>query len=100
MIVVGLSWLLFRARNLSQALAMLTDLRVLEWRPGFGPVLAYLGIVAAITLAIDMRLELWKEEYPFEKSHVELSIATAALLGALMIVFGPLEKNAFIYFQF
>jgi hypothetical protein len=100
MIVVGLSWLLFRARNLTQALTMLTDLRVLEWRSSFAPVLAYLAIIASLTLVIDLRLELWKEEYPFEKARVPLAIATASLFGVLMTVFGPMEMNAFIYFQF
>jgi hypothetical protein len=79
---------------------MLTDLRVGEWRPSFGPVLVYVGILAAITLAVDLRLELWDEEYLFEKAHLEIALPTAALLIAVMAIFGPMERNAFIYFQF
>ena len=100
MAVVGLSWLLFRARNFAQALAMLGDLRVFEWRPGFAPILVYLGAIAAIAAAIDLRLELWGEEYPFEKARAEIAIATAALFCVIMTVLGPMEMNAFIYFQF
>ncbi len=100
MTVVGLSWLFFRARDLTQALAMLSDLRLLEWRPSFAPVLVYLGVIAAIALAIDLRLEFRSEEYPFEKAGAEIAIATAAVFGAVMVVFGPMGTNAFIYFQF
>jgi alginate O-acetyltransferase complex protein AlgI len=100
MTVVGLSWLFFRARDLTQAIAMLADLRSLEWRPGFLPILVYLGVIAAITFAIDLRLEFWKEEYPFEKARTGFALAAAAVFGAVMVVFGPMESNAFIYFQF
>jgi alginate O-acetyltransferase complex protein AlgI len=100
MLVVGLSWLLFRARNLGQALSMLSDLRIFEWRPAFGPILAYLAVIIMITAAIDLRLELQGEEYPFEKASPRLAVATAAVLCAVMTVFGPMEMNAFIYFQF
>jgi hypothetical protein len=95
-----LSWLFFRARDLTQAIAMLADLRSLEWRPGFLPILVYLGVIAAITFAIDLRLEFWKEEYPFEKARTGFALAAAAVFGAVMVVFGPMESNAFIYFQF
>ena len=100
MTVVGLSWLFFRARDLTQALAMLSDLRLLEWRPSLAPVLVYLGVIAAITLAVDLRLEFWAEEYPLEKARAEIAMATAAVFGAVMVVFGPMGTNAFIYFQF
>ena len=100
MMVVGLSWLFFRARTLSQALGMLADLRLLEWRPEFLPILAYLGVIGLIALAIDLRLETRDEEYPFEKARPEIAISAAALACAVMVVFGPMEPNAFIYFQF
>jgi len=95
-----LTWLFFRARNLTQALAMLGDLRLLEWHPSFPPVIAYVAIIALITFAIDLRLELWNEEYPFENARTEFAMATAAVFCAVMVVFGPTELNAFIYFQF
>jgi len=100
MMVVGLTWLFFRARNLTQALAMLGDLRLLEWHPSFPPVITYVAIIALITFAIDLRLELWNEEYPFENARTEFAMATAAVFCAVMVVFGPTELNAFIYFQF
>ena len=100
MLVVGLSWLLFRARDLTQALTMLTDLRSFEWRPGFGAIMAYLAVIASVTLAIDLCLELRQEEYPFEKARTELAIGTATALAVVMVLFGPMESNAFIYFQF
>ena len=100
MLVVGLTWLFFRARDLNQALAMLGDLRVFEWRASFLPVMAYVAILALVTLAIDLRLELWGEEYPFEKARPEFAIAAATVFCASMVVFGPTGLNAFIYFQF
>ena len=100
MIIVGLSWLFFRAHDLTQALAMLGDLRSLEWRPSFPPVLEYLGVVTLIMIAVDIRLELRGEEYPFEKSQPEMAIVAAAVFAIVMVLFGPMEINAFIYFQF
>jgi alginate O-acetyltransferase complex protein AlgI len=100
MIVVGLSWLFFRARDLSQAMAMLADLRLFEWRSSFVPILTYIGAIAAVTVTIDLCLELRGEEYPFEKARPEIAITTAALFCAVLAVLGPLDANAFIYFQF
>jgi alginate O-acetyltransferase complex protein AlgI len=99
MTVVGLSWLFFRAHDVGQALAMLADLRLFEWQSSFAPILVYLGAITAITAAIDLCLELRGEEYPFEKAP-EIAIATAAAFCLVLTVFGPMEMNAFIYFQF
>jgi len=100
MTIVGLSWLFFRARNLSQALTMLADLAAWEWRASFSPILGYLAALALITLALDLCLELRQEEYPFENARPEMALATAVVFCALITVLGAMEMNAFIYFQF
>ena len=100
MLIVGLSWLFFRAPNLSHALTMLADLRVFEWRAAFLPVLGYLGALVAVTLAIDLFLEHRQEEYPFEKARPEMALAAALAFCAILTVLGPMGMNAFIYFQF
>ena len=100
MTIVGLSWLFFRARDLTQALTMLGDLRSLEWRPSFVPVIEYMGVITLIMVILDIRLELRGEEYPFEKSRPEIAIGAAAVFAIVMVLFGPMEMNAFIYFQF
>jgi D-alanyl-lipoteichoic acid acyltransferase DltB (MBOAT superfamily) len=100
MMVVGLSWLLFRAPSIAAALTMLGDLRLFDWRPAFLPMLAYLAVITLLLLALDLRLELRDEEYPFEKARPEFAIATATVCCVLIAVFGPMEKNGFIYFQF
>jgi D-alanyl-lipoteichoic acid acyltransferase DltB (MBOAT superfamily) len=100
MIVVGLSWLFFRAPNIGQAITMLGDLRFMEWRPEFVALIGYLSVLAMITLAIDLRLELMGEEYPFEKTNPGWAIASASGFYVVMLLLGPMDTNAFIYFQF
>jgi alginate O-acetyltransferase complex protein AlgI len=100
MIVVGVSWLLFRARSLTQAVTMLSDLGTFEWRTSFPPMLTYLGLIGTAALLIDLRLERSQEEYLFEKMRPEVAIATAAVLSAVTVLLGPMDTNAFIYFQF
>ena len=100
MIVVGLSWLFFRARNIRQAITMLGDLRQLEWQPRFVPLMGYLIVLAMAVLMIDLRLELCGEEYPFEKANPVWAVATVSALCVVMMLLGPMDTNAFIYFQF
>ena len=98
--IVGLSWLFFRAKNVTQAVSMLSDLRILEWKNSFLPILSYLGVLAFLMLAIDLRLELCDEEYPFEKSQAGFAVTSAAILAVITIFLGAMDINAFIYFQF
>ena len=100
MSVVGLSWLLFRARSIGHAMTMLGDLRFLEWRPQYLPMIGYLSVLAMVMLAIDLRLESTGEEYPFENASPRLAIASGCALCAVMLLLGPMDSNAFIYFQF
>lgn len=100
MTIVGLSWLFFRAKNLTQALSMLSDLRIFEWRIEFLPIISYLGVLIILMLAVDLRLELFGEEFPFEKSRADLAVASAACLALVTVFLGAMDINAFIYFQF
>src|SRR5271165_1445602 len=98
--VVALSWVFFRARSVHAALHMLGSLRHFEWRPQYGPQLAFLGIVSGVMLLMDLRLELCREEYIFEHQRLTWPIGAAAAMAALMVAYAASETNAFIYFQF
>jgi alginate O-acetyltransferase complex protein AlgI len=100
MAIVGLSWLFFRAKNVTQAMAMLADLGVLQWRDEFLPVLSYLAVLIAVVLAIDLRLILCDEEYPFENANSTVAVASAAALGTLTVLLGAMDISGFLYFQF
>ena len=101
MLIVGLSWLFFRARNIGQAMTMLGDLRFPRMAAAI-PAAGRLpgGVLAVVMLAIDLRLELWGEEYPFEKAQPAWAIAVVCAFCVVMAMFGPMDTNAFIYFQF
>jgi alginate O-acetyltransferase complex protein AlgI len=98
--VVALSWVFFRARSVRAALHMLASLRHFDWRPEYGPELAFLGVVSGVMLLIDARLELCGEEYVFERSSLAAPIAAAVAMAVLMVAFAASETSAFIYFQF
>jgi alginate O-acetyltransferase complex protein AlgI len=100
MTIVGLSWLFFRARSIGHALSMLADLRILEWQPQYMAMLVYLSALTVVMLLIDLRLERTGEEYPFEKASPRLAIAVACAFCIVMLLLGPMDSNAFIYFQF
>jgi D-alanyl-lipoteichoic acid acyltransferase DltB (MBOAT superfamily) len=98
--VVGVTWIFFRAKTVSAAFHMLGGLRHFAWQRQYGPELLFLGIVSAIGLAIDFRIEKNREEYIFERRSMAVPIAAAAAMAIIMIAFSASETNAFIYFQF
>jgi len=100
MLIVGLSWLFFRARDITQAMAMLGDMKALTWRPEFLPISTYLAGLIVVVLALDLRLNLCDEEYPFEKANPAFAMAAVAVLSAANVFLGAMDINAFIYFQF
>lgn len=100
LIVVGLSWVFFRAKSVTDAFRMLGSLSHFEWQSQYGPEILFLGIVSALILAVDLRLETSGEEYVFQRSNLIAPVCTAAVMAVLMVILAASETNAFIYFQF
>jgi hypothetical protein len=79
---------------------MLSGLASFEWRPAYGTAAVYLGAVTGLALLLDWRLEQHQEEYLFESSHPSVSLGAAMAMLAVVALFGAMQTNAFIYFQF
>jgi D-alanyl-lipoteichoic acid acyltransferase DltB (MBOAT superfamily) len=100
LVVVGASWIFFRARNVSTALHMLSSLARFRWRPQYGAEMLFLAVVSALMLAIDFRLEVCREEYVFEQGSIVVPVCAALAMALLIVAFAGSDTNAFIYFQF
>jgi D-alanyl-lipoteichoic acid acyltransferase DltB (MBOAT superfamily) len=98
--VVGLSWVFFRATNTADAFRHLAALRNFQWQPGLQPAFIFIAAIIAVMMVLDLRLEFYDEEYPFERSRLTVPIAAAASLSLAIALFGATGSNAFIYFQF
>ncbi len=98
--IVGFAWVFFRAPSLQQALTMFGGFTNFNWRPEYAAAISYLGVVSAVAVAIDLRLEYAKEEYLFESWHPRFALAAALGMCSVITVFGAIESSAFIYFQF
>lgn len=98
--VVGISWIFFRAKSLGAAVEMLRGALNIQWERQYGPELLFLAMMSGMMILIDYRLEICQEEYVFQKSHLALPVASAAVMSILMVLFAASETNAFIYFQF
>ena len=98
--LVCLAWIYFRAASLAGATRMIEDLRIWEWTPEFGITILVLGVVIAVTLLMDLRMEEYDEEYPFERLPAPRRVALAMILLVIVTAFSASQSNAFIYFQF
>jgi alginate O-acetyltransferase complex protein AlgI len=98
--VVGVSWIFFRAKSLGAAWEMLGNMTNLHWDHQYGPELLFLGVVSGVAILIDYRLEVYREEYVFEKAHLAAPVLASVAMAILIVVFAASETNAFIYFQF
>ena len=104
---VCLAWIFFRATSTQAAFHFLQGLGHLEWQRQYGTALQFLVIFTVPLFLLDLRLEKYQEEYPFEKlqrfgespSYRRRAIFAACLLLAVLI-FAATEPSAFIYFQF
>ena len=97
---VGLGWIFFRAKTVSEALHMVANAGHFQWQSQYGPEILFLLLVSSLGLAIDFRLEACDEEYVFQRSSLAVPVVTALAMSVLMIAFAASETNAFIYFQF
>ena len=98
--VVCLSWVFFRADTISKAVGMLRSMDHFQWSSDYTAACLLLGILGAITLMIDLRLENEGSEYPFAERSPLLRFAAAAMAMALLVLFSAGGSHAFIYFQF
>jgi len=100
LIVVGITWIFFRAKSLSAAIEMLRNASHFQWQHQYAAELLFLCMVSGLMMLIDYRLEAYGEEYVFEKAQVALPVCACVVMAILMIAFAASETNAFIYFQF
>jgi alginate O-acetyltransferase complex protein AlgI len=100
LVVVGVSWIFFRANSLAAALEMLRSTANFHWESQYGPELFFLGVLSGVMMLMDYRLEAYGEEYVFEKEQVAFPVCACAVMTVLMVTYAASETNAFIYFQF
>ncbi len=100
LVVVGVTWIFFRARSLGAALEMLRNLGRFQWQPQYGPEMLFLAVVSGAMMLLDWRLERADEEYVFQRAPLTVPVFACALMTVLMVLFAASETNAFIYFQF
>ena len=98
--IVGLAWVLFRARSIREAVQFLGYLSNFTWEPVYGSALVSLAVISALMLAIDIRTERSGEEYPWQHRAPRRCIELAASMLTVILFFAPGQPNAFIYFQF
>jgi alginate O-acetyltransferase complex protein AlgI len=97
--VVGIAWIFFRSTTLKQAINMVGDLVDFTWNADFGPVLIFIAVLGGIVVTMDLLLEQEDDEYLFQRQPISGPILAAGLL-LVTALFGALNSNAFIYFQF
>jgi D-alanyl-lipoteichoic acid acyltransferase DltB (MBOAT superfamily) len=100
LVVVGISWIFFRASSLGAALQMLRSTANFHWEAQYGPELLFLVVLSGVMMLMDYRLEAYGEEYVFEKAEIAIPVGACAVMIVLMIAYAASETNAFIYFQF
>jgi alginate O-acetyltransferase complex protein AlgI len=98
--LVCLAWVFFRAESLGQAVALLSGVTVLGWRPEYLIALKFLALMILPLALIDLVNEARGEEYLFERRAAPRRIVVAGLLLVALTFFSGNELNAFIYFQF
>ncbi len=98
--IVCFAWVFFRATSVSEAFRLLSDTSVNSARPELVTAAVVIAVVAAVCLAMDLRIENAREEYLFQNWTPQRRLATGvATLAAILLLSGS-EPNAFIYFQF
>jgi D-alanyl-lipoteichoic acid acyltransferase DltB (MBOAT superfamily) len=104
---VCLAWIFFRAPTVHEALHMLRGITNIEWNPLYGTAARFLVLFSLPLMLLDLRLERFEEEYPFQRclghltrtSYAAKAAFSAILLGVVLLAAAP-GSNAFIYFQF
>ena len=98
--IVCLAWIFFRAKSLTEALRLITDVSLNAWAPELITAMVVVAVVAAICLSMDIRQNRYEEEYLFQSIPAPQRVAVAAGLLVILFLFSASESNAFLYFQF
>jgi alginate O-acetyltransferase complex protein AlgI len=97
---VCFTWVFFRAPSLRSAGNMLRDLINPAWSGDFAGPILFLAGFAVLALVLDLAVEHYRIEYPFQNALPKWQMIAAAAGVVLTAVLGLGEVNAFIYFQF
>jgi alginate O-acetyltransferase complex protein AlgI len=98
--LVCLAWIFFRAESISAAITMIGQLSHFQWSPDYAAAWLFLGLLAALGLLMDLKLENSGREYVFEGESPALRFSAVAASLILLILFTGSGSHAFIYFQF
>ena len=98
--VVCLSWLFFRAPNVSGALTMIRSLGHFHWSPDYSAACLFLAILVGLGLIMDLQMEYSGDEYIFQSQSPILAYGAAVTAMVLLVLFSASGSHAFIYFQF
>jgi alginate O-acetyltransferase complex protein AlgI len=99
--LVGVAWIFFRARSVSESGAFLRALPIVEWRPEYASALTLLVVFSLPLFLVDLALEhSGDEEYLFQAKPLWYRTALGAIVLVLLAIFSSNNANAFIYFQF
>jgi D-alanyl-lipoteichoic acid acyltransferase DltB (MBOAT superfamily) len=97
--VICLTWLFFRAPSVGAAGGLLSGLV----HPGGASMLEagrFLALFIVPGILIDLRLERWDEEYPFQKCSFGWRAVAAGTAAVAVALLAAGKTSAFIYFQF
>lgn len=99
LVIVGVTWLFFRAAHVSDAFVMIADLATWKWDPRYPAALIYLATLGGVVFLVDVMLERSGDEYVLQH-RTSAAPALAAAFIFLIALFGATDSSAFIYFQF
>jgi D-alanyl-lipoteichoic acid acyltransferase DltB (MBOAT superfamily) len=97
---VCFTWVFFRASSLRSAWSMLRELTNPVWNGDFAGAALFLAGFIALALTLDVIVEHYNIEYPFQNAPPVWQMAAAAAGVVLIALLGLGQLNAFIYFQF
>jgi alginate O-acetyltransferase complex protein AlgI len=98
--IVCLAWIFFRAESVADAFTMLRSLSSFQWSPDYAAAGVFLGLLVALGLLIDFKLESAGTEYVFQGDSLVLRYGSVVMAMLLLILFTASDSHAFIYFQF
>lgn len=98
--LVCLTWIFFRAASVGDALAFLSGIATVSWRPEFFGAFSMLAFFTLPLFLMDLLLEARGEEYPLAAAIEPYRVAVACSFLLAVTLFSGSQINAFIYFQF
>lgn len=100
-VLVMLAFAFFRAQTVAQAVYMMKGIVTNPGMPYFSPILmAYIALGVAGLLARDYKEEKGLEFAPYDSPRLAYRCAYFIGMATFILLFGTLNGNTFIYFQF